>query len=363
MNEPALEHRNNRFDALRLVAACAVFWAHADFLYRLHLPVPFAGHSLGSLAVYVFFFVSGFLVCQSWRRQPELLAFTAKRVIRIYPGLVVASVFSVVVIGGAMTTLTAGAYWAHAGTWHNLANNASGLASVQVLPGVFESNPFARTVNGSLWTIRYELAMYAVLCVLAVCARRHRIVYPAAAVVLAVLWFVARTGQWDRHLSAMRGYFAEVFRWGDFCGFGVCFFIGATFAAYQLRPRGWMVGGALACAALAYYAPHAGLVQLAVWALVALGTYCAAFLCVREGTRTAASNWDVSYGVYIYAFPVQQAFAAMGLARGWPFWLYAAASAGIVAVLAIASWWLIERPAIRAGHRWLRRRYSTGPSS
>ncbi|RYH53815.1 MAG: hypothetical protein EON54_13405 [Alcaligenaceae bacterium] len=86
--------QHNRFDALRLLAAAAVFWAHADFLYRLHLPVPFAGHSLGSLAVYVSFFVSGFLVCQRWRRQPELVAFAAKRAMRIYPGLVVASLFS-----------------------------------------------------------------------------------------------------------------------------------------------------------------------------------------------------------------------------------------------------------------------------
>ena len=50
----------NRFDLLRLAAALAVLLAHGDFLYRLHLPVPFVGHSLGSLAVYVFFFISGY---------------------------------------------------------------------------------------------------------------------------------------------------------------------------------------------------------------------------------------------------------------------------------------------------------------
>ncbi len=60
--------RANRFDLLRLVAALAVFFAHGDFLYRLHLPVPFPGHSLGSLAVYVFFFVSGYLVTRGWVR-------------------------------------------------------------------------------------------------------------------------------------------------------------------------------------------------------------------------------------------------------------------------------------------------------
>ena len=153
----------NRFDLLRLTAALAVLFAHGDFLYRLHLPVPFVGHSLGSLAVYVFFFISGYLVCQSWRREPALGAFWVKRLARVFPGLVVAVVFSVAVLGWAVTTLPSAAYWQAPGTWLNLLNNAAGLATVQTLPGVFESNPFARAVNGSLWTIRYELAMYALL--------------------------------------------------------------------------------------------------------------------------------------------------------------------------------------------------------
>ena len=48
----------NRFDALRLAAALGVFASHGVFLYALRLPVPFAGHSLGSLSVYVFFFIN-----------------------------------------------------------------------------------------------------------------------------------------------------------------------------------------------------------------------------------------------------------------------------------------------------------------
>ena len=62
-----------------------------------------------------------------------------------------------------MTTLPSADYLSAPLTWLNLANNAAALATVQTLPGVFESNPFARAVNGSLWTIRYELLMYLVL--------------------------------------------------------------------------------------------------------------------------------------------------------------------------------------------------------
>lgn len=65
---------------------------------------------------------------------------------------------------------------------------------MQTLPGVFESNPFARTVNGSLWTIRYELAMYALLSVLSWAMRGRRWVYPAIALALACLWQWAHWG-------------------------------------------------------------------------------------------------------------------------------------------------------------------------
>lgn len=131
---------------------------------------------------------------------------------------------------------------------------------MQVLPGVFESNPFARTVNGSLWTIRYELAMYALLCVLAVGSRGCRMVYPLGAWLLAFLWVVARQGQWDQQLGAMQGYFAELFRWGDFCGFGVYFFAGATFASYGVKHQAWMAGVAVASGIVAFYAKDAGMV-------------------------------------------------------------------------------------------------------
>ena len=127
----------NHFDLLRLAAALAVFAAHGDFLYRLHLPVPFPGHSLGSLAVYVFFFISGYLVCQSWRRQPMWGAFWLKRLVRVFPGLVVAVAFSVFVLGWAVTTIPSAAYWQSPETWLNFFNNAASVATVQTLPGVF----------------------------------------------------------------------------------------------------------------------------------------------------------------------------------------------------------------------------------
>lgn len=361
----------NRFDMLRLAAALAVFFAHGEFLYRLQLPVPFPGHSLGSLAVYVFFFISGYLVCQSWTRQPAWQAFWMKRLARVFPGLVVAVTFSVFVVGWAVTTLPSSAYWQSPGTWLNFVNNAAGLASVHGLPGVFESNPFAGAVNGSLWTIRYELAMYLVLSVLSWCARGRRWIYPAVALALAVLWQLARLGGWDVALEGKGGLVASLFRWADFCAFGVPFFVGSTLAAYCVRPRRWMAAAALLAVVSAMYVETALLRQVAVWTLIACGIFYLAHLGYSDaagagaGAGTGAHRGvrgriDLSYGVYIYAFPIQQAVTALCLARGWSLWVCLLLSLVPILLLAWLSWFGVEQPSMRAAQRWLRAAFENG---
>ncbi|WP_342666089.1 acyltransferase [Simplicispira psychrophila] len=348
----------NSFDLLRLAAALAVFFAHGDFLYRLHLPVPFPGHSLGSLAVSVFFFISGYLVCQSWIRKPTWRVFWVKRLTRVFPGLVVAVAFSVFVLGWAVTTLPSAAYWQASSTWLNFVNNAVGLATVQTLPGVFESNPFARAVNGSLWTIRYELAMYGVLSALSWGMRGRRWVYPATALVLACLWQLARMGAWDAALEATGGPMAELFRWSDFCGFGVPFFAGSTFAVYAVRPRQWMAVVALLAVVGGLYAESALLRQMAVWVLMVCGTFYLAhvrYSSVASAASAGHGRVDLSYGVYIYAFPVQQAVTALCLARGWSFAVCLLVSLVPIVLLAWLSWFGVEQPCMRAAQRWLHR--------
>ena len=346
----------NRFDALRLTASLGVFVSHGVFLYQLQLPVPFPGHSLGSLSVYVFFFISGYLVYQSWMRDGAWRAFAMKRGVRIFPGLVVAVAFAVFVVGWAVTTLPSSVYWHASGTWLNFVNNAAGIATVQTLPGVFESNPFARAVNGSLWTIRYELCMYlimALLALLAVRARGARWIYPMAAAVLAALWVMARLGRWDAWLALTGGRWAELFRWGDFCGFGVPFFLGCTFAAYAVRPRAWMAAVAFAAALCAYFTSMEPLRQLAVWCLIVCGVFYTAH--IGAPARHGRGRVDISYGLYIYAFPVQQAVTELSLRQGWPLTACMAISLVVVVVLALASRFWVERPCIDAAQRWQHR--------
>ena len=350
----ASSHLNN-FNLLRLLAAVAVLFSHGQFLYRTQMPVPFVGHSLGSVAVYVFFFVSGYLVTQSWARGPSVLGFTARRMGRIYPGLIVSVVFSVAVVGALMTTWSQADYWRAGLTWANLFNNAAGLSTVQVLPGVFEHNPFARAVNGSLWTIRYELMMYALLLGVSwLGIKFHRQIHVLVALVLAVSWLSLIAFGWPNQPAWFPGWLRELWSARDFTSLGVYFFIGVVFAQLNVRRRkSFLVLGCVGVAALVLARLSASpvLIQLGLWVGIPGLTFCLAHL---------GSQWlrgrphaDLSYGVYIYAFPIQQAITQISLARGWSLAVCLGLSLLLTVLMAAFSWFCVEKPGIAAARRWL----------
>ena len=71
-NLMAVEHsRSNSFDFLRVSAALLVLYSHSFALVGLPEPTPMAGQFYGGLAVALFFAMSGYLVCQSWVRDPS----------------------------------------------------------------------------------------------------------------------------------------------------------------------------------------------------------------------------------------------------------------------------------------------------
>ena len=107
MNDTFLDRdnrRQNNFGALRLLLALAVLFSHAYAAYAGkhedadHLCILTRGQmDLGSLAVQAFFAISGYLITLSWLRTPQLRTFLLKRVLRIYPGFIVASIISLLV--------------------------------------------------------------------------------------------------------------------------------------------------------------------------------------------------------------------------------------------------------------------------
>lgn len=154
------QHSNN-FDAIRIAAALAVLVSHHYALTAQAEPSFLGLHTWGGTAVIVFFVISGYLVTSSWYNDPSALRFAQRRILRIWPALAVVVVLTAYGLGAWVTSLPLMEYWKHRATLDYLLNIK--LNVHYVLPGVFESNPYPRGVNGSLWTIPLEVRCYVVM--------------------------------------------------------------------------------------------------------------------------------------------------------------------------------------------------------
>jgi peptidoglycan/LPS O-acetylase OafA/YrhL len=334
----------NNFNFLRLSAAVLVIVSHAfelpTGLARHDLIFYLTGYSISWYAVNVFFVVSGYLILTSWERRPSLSAFAWARFLRIYPGLFIALILSVALLGIFFSTLPLSQYLSNDRTLRYLAGSLSIVYVQYDLPGVFENTP-QPTVNGSLWTLRYELLCYVGIAlagsigILRTSSTRRRL-FTSVVVVssIALVYLDAR----DMHQQG--GKLAMLY---ELARLAMCFALGSLYLGMEkVLPLKVTI-----------------LTALFLLMVVAVGTslfvpvaniaiaYCTIWLAFVPGGKFAAwarSAPDYSYGVYIYAFPIQQALVAT-----FP---TATPAANFMLALAISlafaamSWHFVERPAL-----------------
>lgn len=300
------ETRDNNLDFMRFVAATAVIYAHAFDLRRLADPISgVTGLSTGLVAVMVFFCLSGFLIAKSLLGRGSLIQFAVARILRIYPGVIAANVITVVFVALFLTTLTIPEFIHRAETWQYLVMNSLLIDIKYELPGTFLDNPYPRAINGSFWSLKFELFMYAVtfaagLLGLAISrnGRRRERTVACVAVVFGGL-FIGIQG-W---LPGIRGFATSP------GGLAMsCFAAGAMFFV----ARSWIpIHGVAAIAALvAITAADDTIIKVPI---LALGlTYTCLWLAFTPHLRAHgfARFGDFSYGMYIYAFLVQQTLYA-----------------------------------------------------
>jgi len=164
-------NRENNFNLIRLVAAFLVIVSHSYVLVLgKSAEDPFydlTGISLGVIAVDVFFITSGFLVTASLLHRKSLVSFCVNRFLRIFPALFVALLFTVVLVGSIFSNLSAVSYFGDTHTYYYFIKNLFLIFGVEhTLPGVFESLPYPSAINGSLWTLPWEVRMYFILFLL-----------------------------------------------------------------------------------------------------------------------------------------------------------------------------------------------------
>ncbi len=331
-----MSSRDNNFDFLRLVGAVLVLVSHQFALHGDPEPVVGRLTTLGGLGVAMFFSMSGYLITLSWQRDPHWGRFALRRCLRILPGLVVVVALCVLVLGPMVTSLAVEEYLRAPEVrayWRNIV-----LYPVYALPGVFTSNPYPHAVNGSLWTLPFEFLLYfAIVPVL--CLKTIRL-YPWLLLVAAL--GLTAVGRWFFSAAPPVVVYGSDLR-----------YLGIL-APYFLMGSAWALWGGstrlslpVAVAAVGGLVVFHGVLEGMALQLVAaiVIPYATLSVGVRSwpGVRRAARWGDISYGMYIYAFPMQQTSIWL-LGEGATFGSRLLLASGLTLGCALFSWHWVERP-------------------
>jgi peptidoglycan/LPS O-acetylase OafA/YrhL len=319
--------RHNSLNFLRLAFATAVIVSHAKPIGGFGDDPSIAGQAVGTWAVMGFFAISGYLIAAS-RSHTRIPTFLARRVLRIYPGFLVCLVV-VAFCFAPLSVLLGDGHYSLSSALNYVTHNLGLKVERDGIAGTLPNAPYGPAWDGSLWTLFYEFACYLILgALLSVPVLRRRQAVAATFVVSAAIGGYGATHTLP-NLADRFFMLAPVF------------LAGSLLYLYADRVRiDWRLGVlalALAPVATELHAMQYLGAPLVAYACLWLGIVLP---CDRIGRRN-----DFSYGIYIYAFPIQQLLVLLGVNDAG---LAVYTLIGIVATLplAAASWFAIERPAL-----------------
>jgi peptidoglycan/LPS O-acetylase OafA/YrhL len=256
------------------------------------------------------------------------------RAARIYPALIINLVFCIFVVGIIVTTLPLQEYLFHSGIHRFFFDNLLFYQARYDLAGVFANNPW-QAVNGSLWTLPLEVRMYGwVLAFGALGVLHHRPSFNAVFLVAMGLYLIQGHG----FFLAQAG---TDFLWIYFL-LGMFFYLNANTIRLS-----WRVFFALAAlTALTHGVEQDGqrLYDLSFAITFGYGVLCFAYVRYLPSFDVGRVG-DFSYGVYLYAYPIQQLLIYVTENGLTPLQLCALTSMS-VAPLAALSWYYVEKPAL-----------------
>lgn len=322
--------RNNNFDLARLIAALLVVYGHgfaindsggySDILRAVKFT---SSHRVG---VYMFFLISGYLVTQSIERNYEPLFFIRSRLLRIVPGLFVSLVVTLLIILLISNVSIVNLLFSRDAI-RFLVMNSSLIDTVSGnFQGVFEGNKIPGVVNGSLWSIKWELKCYFILFFMLISgANTNKFVKIICYLFVFLLVFAFPVSLWKAEFLSINhicvGFFLAgslVYQCRNYFPISSIFPMVGFLAIYVLFP---------------FVSP--GILDCLRWFTVIFLTFSIAF-CMKPLKLPG----DYSYGIYLYAFPIQQVVATMSPALN-PYLAFGF-SLILIIPLAVLSWHLVE---------------------
>ena len=348
------DSRKNNFNIIRTAACLFVFTGHMGRILGIEPPA-FSGYVLHEMGVTILFMLAGYLVTESSLKDPDLLRYGIRRFFRLWPPFAVMVLIMTFIAGPLVSGLDFSAYFQ---SWYTAYLNNLRLYITYSLPGVFTDLPVPNTVNGSIWTMPVEAAMYVITPLIAAVLhmrRRSERSFIAAAVLTAMfltldLYFIV----------FMRGTQVVIYRTDLISAhhLGLSYITGALFTYPQMKKS---LNIQKACVGMGVLliltrAP-APLVYFFMDLLVPYFVF--SFALAQEPVfQGYGRKMDLSYGIFLYGFFFQQLTMQYIRRNGMNLGFMSILIISILPTLlaAFLSYYLVEKPLQQITHRliiWL----------
>jgi peptidoglycan/LPS O-acetylase OafA/YrhL len=323
------ERLANNFDGLRLLGSLMVLFSHQLALSGHAEPRVF-GVKLGTLGVMMFFTISGYLVTASWESDPHLIRFLRRRLLRIWPALALSLTVCISFVCMVMIPPSDRAIVPNL-----LLSYLPNYAFVWKDGIFFENNPY-KFLNGALWTIPLEVQCYGAVVIFGLVVRQQ--MRNALIVLAAIITVLQLSTNWSITSRTLPQFFqpSEDFNLPTFFLAGALMYLVPVLRSHK---------GTCALALLGLIAGLAGQTGIA-WSVLVPILVLNVGLTSWPIFRSAACFGDLSYGIYLWAWPIQQlGVSIFGIQTYWPALLILTMVSTVS--MAFLSWHLVEKHCLR----------------
>ena len=308
MEKPGVKAPSNSYNIVRFIAASLVILGHMFVLSGKAEP-RYLGLPVQTQGLNILIVISGYWICHSCTREDRFASYLTKRLIRLLPALYACILVSALIVGPVFTAIPLGEYFRHPQFFRYFLNL---LFNPQyTLPGAFADNPYPTASNGSLWSLPVELMLYLVMWLLISLLKKKEQKDTAYRIFAGVVCGIHLLIVWrfdDRRLVLWGTDWLGAFDMVPF------FFLGGLFRSSSVKKLcNVPLAVVLLLAGLGIHSDHMVINEIASYIII---PYVTITIGECENMPVLAGAKDVTYGMYLWGFLIQQCLEAVMLKEG-----------------------------------------------